>query len=223
MNRRAPLIVAIIAALLAILAVVFLVLPKMSEIEDAEGRLDDAQAQELALQNELAGLQEAEEDAPQLRRELARFRRAVPPVADLPGLINQLQTAADVAGVDFFSISPGAPVAASGGQASEVPAQIQVIGGFFPVDEFLFRLETLPRASKAVSLSVAVGPDGAPQIDVQMDVRFYTTDLEAGPGAAPPAAPGTQTGPAPSPSPTASPGASPAATTSPVTPTTPGG
>ena len=219
MNRRAPLIAGIVAAVLAILAVVFLVLPKMSQVEEAGQRLEDAKSEQLALEAELSRLQEAEEDAGQLRRELARFRRAVPPVADLPGLINQVQTAADVAGVDFFSISPGTPVATLDGQASEVPAQIQVIGGFFPVDEFLFRLETLPRASKAVSVSVAAGPAGAPQIDVQMDVRFYTTDLEAGPGAPPPAAPGTQTGPAASPSPTASPGAVPPPVTSP----TPGG
>ncbi|MDQ4005008.1 MAG: type 4a pilus biogenesis protein PilO [Actinomycetota bacterium] len=225
MNRRAPLIAAILVALLAILAVVFLVLPKMSDVDEAERRLDDAKAEELTLQAELSRLQEAEEDAGQLRRELARFRRAIPPVADLPGLINQLQTAADVAGVDFFAISPGIPAAAEAGQASEIPTQIQVIGGFFPVDAFLAELETIQRASKAVSITVAIGPDGAPQIDVQMDVRFYTTDLEAGPGAAPVAAPGTQTGPAASPSPTASPGASPAPGESPapVTTPTPGG
>ena len=205
MSRRGPLFAIILFALLAILAVVFLVMPKLSQIQEAEQRLDDAVAQEDQLQAELSRLQEAQEDAGQLRREMARFRRAVPPVADLPGLINQLQTAADVAAVDFFSISPGAPTPVEGSQATEVSAQIQVIGGFFPVDEFLFRLETLPRASKAVNVTVAAGPDGLPQVDVRLDVRFYTTDLEAGPGAPPPDAPGPQTGPAASPSPEATP------------------
>ena len=202
MSRRAPLIVAIIVALVAILMVFFVVLPKMGDVGEAEQRLEEAESQQFALEEELSRLQEAEEDAGQLRRELARFRRAVPPVADLAGLIKQLQTAADVAGVDFFSITTGQPVPTANGQATEIPATIQVIGGFFPADTFLAGLETLPRASEAPTITVAAGPAGLPQIDVRVDVRFYTTDLEAGPGAAPPVAPGPETGPAPAASPT---------------------
>ncbi|HEX5949342.1 MAG TPA: type 4a pilus biogenesis protein PilO, partial [Actinomycetota bacterium] len=143
MNRRAPLIAGLIFLVLALAAVFLLVLPKINDVGEAEDRLERAEQDEVALQAELSRLQEAAENAPELRRELARFRRAVPPVADLPGLINLLQTAADTAGVDFFSIAPGAPVAAPQGGAAEIPASIQVVGGFFPVDEFLFRLETL--------------------------------------------------------------------------------
>jgi Tfp pilus assembly protein PilO len=208
-SRRGPLIAGIVFLLLALVAVFLLVLPKMNDVEDAEGRLETARNQEVVLQAQLAQLQAAAENADELRRELARFRRAVPPVADLPGLINELQTAADVAAVDFFSVAPGVPAAAAGGGAAEVPAQIQVIGNFFPVDEFLFRLETLRRAAKVVGISVGAGPDGLPQIDVVLDTRFYTTDVTAGPGAAPPeAAPETTESPAP--------GATPSPTTSPV-------
>lgn len=211
MNRRAPLIAGIIILLVAILAVFFLVLPKISDVGEAEDRLEQAEQDEVALQTELSRLQEAAENAPQLRRELARFRRAVPPVADLPGLINQLQTAADTSGVDFFSIAPGTPAVAPQGGAAEIPASIQVIGGFFPVDEFLFRLETLQRASKVPAITVTEGPDGLPQVQIQLEVRFFTTDTAAGPGAAVP-------GPEPSPSPTASPGATPSPGASPTTP-----
>ena len=211
MNRRAPLIAGLIFVVLAVAAVVLLVLPKRSDVGEAEDRLEQVEQDEVALQAELSRLQEAAENAPQLRRELARFRRAVPPVADLPGLINLLQSAADVTGVDFFAISPGDPVPAAGGGAAEVPASIQVIGGFFPVDEFLFRLETLQRASKAPTITVSEGPDGAPQIQVQLDVRFFTTDVDAGPGAAPPAPAGASPAPGVSPAPgtSPSPGASP--------------
>jgi Tfp pilus assembly protein PilO len=212
MNRRAPLIAAAIFVVLALLLFFLLVFPTFGDIQEAEEDLDAAQNEEVLLEAELARLQAAEEDLPKLQRQLARFRRAVPPVADLPGLINQLQTASDQAGVDFFAISPGDPVALPGGQVSEVPAQIQVVGGFFPVDEFLFRVETGHRASKVVNVTVAEGPDGLPQIQVTLDVRFYTTDPNAGPGAPAPAPP------SPSPSPGASPSPSPSPTGSPVTP-----
>jgi Tfp pilus assembly protein PilO len=209
-NRRAPLVAGLIFVVLALAAVFLLVLPKIGDIGEAEDRLEQAEQDEVALQTELSRLQEAAESAPQLRRELARFRRAVPPVADLPGLINLLQTAADTSGVDFFSIAPGTPVAAPQGGAAEIPASIQVIGGFFPVDEFLFRVETLQRASKVPTITVSQGPDGLPQIQIQLEVRFFTTDTAAGPGAAP-VAPGGSPAPGASPSPgaTPSPGASP--------------
>jgi Tfp pilus assembly protein PilO len=201
-SRRAPLVAAVVFVLLAVVAVFLLVLPKMSDVEEAEQQLQTARDQEVVLQAQLSQLQAAAENAEDLRRELARFRRSVPPVADLPGLINDLQTAADVAAVDFFSVAPGDPAAAPTGGAAEIPATIQVIGNFFPVDEFLFRLETLRRAAKVVAVTVGAGPDGLPQISVGLDTRFYTTDLDAGPGAAPPApggapAPGTEASPSP--------------------------
>jgi Tfp pilus assembly protein PilO len=217
MSRRAPLIAGIIFVVLAALAAAFLVIPKMGDVTEAQERLQEAEEREVVLQAELSRLQAAEENLPELRRELARFRRAVPPVADLPGLINELQTAADVAGVDFFLVAPGTPVPASGGGAVEVPAQMQVIGSFFAVDEFLFRLETLPRAAKVVGITVGPGPDGLPQIQIEMDGRFYTTDLDAGPGGAPPEAPEAEASPSPSPGASPAPGESPTSSPSPVT------
>jgi Tfp pilus assembly protein PilO len=207
MNRRAPLIAAVIFLVLALLLFLLLVFPTFGDISDTEDRLEEAENEEVLLQAEVARLQAAQEDLPQLQRQLARFRRSIPPVADLPGLINQLQTSADVSGVDFFAISPGDPLPLPGGQVSEIPAQIQVIGTFFPVDEFMFRLETGHRASKVVNVAVAEGPDQLPQISVTLDVRFYTTDTDAGPGAA-----------APEPAPSPSPSPSPSPTTSPTTP-----
>jgi Tfp pilus assembly protein PilO len=202
---------------LALVLVFLLVLPKMEAVGETGDRLQQTQLEESALGAELARLLQAEQEAPRLRQELAKLRRAVPPVADLPGLINQLQDTADVAGVDFFSISPGTPLPAVGTAASEIPAQVQVIGGFFAIDEFMFRLETLPRSSKVVSVTLAEGPDQLPQLDIQMEVRFYTTDLEAGPGAPPPATPTEEPGVTPSPE--ASPGESPAPASPAPTPT----
>jgi Tfp pilus assembly protein PilO len=208
-SRRGPIIVALIFVVLAVALFFLLVFPKMGEVRETQEELEQAQREELTLQTQLATLQAAREQAPEIQRQLARFRRQIPPVADLPGAINQLQDISTVSGVDFFAISPGQPTAAPQGEAAEIPAQVQVIGTFFPVDEFMFRLETLPRATKVVSITVAEGPEGLPQIDVTMDVRLYTTDTEAGPGASVETEPAPEASPTPttSPSPTTSPGA----------------
>jgi Tfp pilus assembly protein PilO len=139
-NRRAPVVVGIAFLLVAVLAFFFLVNPKMGEVNDAQDALEEAQDEQTSLEAELARLQQAERDAPATQRQLARIRQQIPPVADLPGLINLLQDAADTSGVDFFSVSPGDPQPDASGRAAVIPAGIQVIGGFFPVDEFLFRL-----------------------------------------------------------------------------------
>ncbi len=209
--KRGVLIAAAVSLVLALAVVFLLVLPKMNDVEAANGQLQEAEEQELVLSTELSRLQAVAEDAPALRREAAEFRRQVPEVADMPGLINILQDAADSAELDFFAIAPGAPEAATGGTASEIPAQMQIIGDFFSVDEFMVRLETLQRASKVVGIVVAAGPNGLPQISVDLDTRFYTTDLTAGPGAiegeaVPPAGEATTPVPGASPAPATSPG-----------------
>lgn len=208
MSRRGPIIVLAISLVLALLLFFFLVLPKMREVSRTEDAVEQARAEELTLRAELARLEGIQENARQIRRQVARFRRAVPPVADLPGLINALQDVADVADVDFFSVSPGTPAAFPAGTASEIPAQIQVIGGFFQVDEFLFRLETMDRAAKVITISVGPGPDELPQIQATLSVEFYTTDATAGPGTDPEVIEEEES-PSPDASPTPTPTASP--------------
>jgi Tfp pilus assembly protein PilO len=184
MSRRGPLIVGVIAAALAALVVLILVLPKVSEIGQRREELQEAEDRESALRAQLAQLEEAREQARAVRRRLAELKGQVPPTTDLPGLIRLLQGSADQAAVDFLSVSPGAPTAVAG-QFSFIPTQITVTGGFFSVDDFLFRLETLPRAVKVIAVSVTSGPEGLPQLQISMNTEVYTTDTSAGPGSEP--------------------------------------
>ncbi|HXF73899.1 MAG TPA: type 4a pilus biogenesis protein PilO [Actinomycetota bacterium] len=186
MNRRGPIVAGVAVAVLAALAVLLLLLPKVRQVGEAREELAAAQEQEQSLQNQLRALQEAREEAPRVRDAIRRLETQVPPTADLPGMIRLLAGAADRAAVDFFSVAPGTPTAAEAG-FSVVPAQIQVTGGYFSLDEFLYRLETLPRAAKVTSLQISPGggEGTAGQLSMQLSVEFYTTDTSAGPGSAP--------------------------------------
>lgn len=184
MSRRGPLVVGAIAAALAALVFLALVVPKLSEVGQRRDELQEAEDRESALRAQLDQLEEAREQARAVRRRLAELKSQVPPTADLPGLIRLLQGSADQAAVDFLSVSPGAPTA-SAGEFSFIPTQIIVAGGFFSVDDFLFRLETLPRAVKVISVNVTAGPQGLPQLQISMAAEVYTTDISAGPGSLP--------------------------------------
>lgn len=194
MNRRAPIIAGVIAVAVALLAVFLLVRPKMSEVSQTEDDLQAAEDQEVTLTAELNALQDAQAAAPETEQEIAAIDAEIPPTADLPSLFRLLQGAADRSVVDFFSFTPGTPVPNTAGTFSTIASQVTVSGGYFAIDEFLFLLETLPRAAKVTTL--AVTPSSAANgetttttstsnLQLQVTVEFYTTDTSAGPGSVP--------------------------------------
>ena len=191
MNRRAPIIAGVAFGVVAVLAVMFLVLPKMREVSSTQEQLAEAETIQSGLRNQLASLREAEAQAPEVRRQIAQLANQVPPTADLPALLRLLTQAADGSAVDFLTVSPGTPTADASGQFSTIPTTVSVTGGYFALDEFLFRLETLPRSTKVLSISISPGgatpitPTGAVNLSMQLSVQFYTTDTSAGPGSQP--------------------------------------
>jgi Tfp pilus assembly protein PilO len=191
-SRRAPIIAGVIAVAVALLAVFLLVLPKMSEVTTTEEELQTAEDQEVALAAQLDALEDAEAAAPRTEAEIAAIEAQVPPTADLPTLFRLLQGAADRSAVDFFSFTPGTPAPNAGGTYSSIASQVTVSGGYFAIDEFLFLLETLPRAAKVTTLAVAssgaatgVTTTSTSNLQLQVTVEFYTTDVSAGPGSIP--------------------------------------
>ena len=200
MSRRAPIVAGVLMALVAVLAVFFLVLPKMNEVSEADDQLQAAQDQEIGLEAELRALQQAQAEAPETEQEIAAIEDQIPPTADLPSLFRLLQGAADRSAVDFFSFTPGTPIVDLTSSYSTITSTIVVSGGYVALDEFLFLLETLPRAAKATTIAVApsggTDPEGGATtssslLQLQTTVEFFTTDISAGPGSIPGPTPGT--------------------------------
>jgi Tfp pilus assembly protein PilO len=193
-NRRAPIIAGVIAVAVAFLAVFLLVRPKMSEVSTTEDDLQVAEDQEVTLAAQLNALQEAQAAAPETEQEIAAIDAEIPPTADLPSLFRLLQGAADRSVVDFFSFTPGTPAPNTAGTFSTIASQVTVSGGYFAIDEFLFLLETLPRAAKVTTLAVTQSSAASGEtttttstsnLQLQVTVEFYTTDTSAGPGSVP--------------------------------------
>ena len=197
MNRRAPIVAGAIAVVVALLLIFLLVLPKMREVGETEEQLQAAQDQEIALAAELRSLEQAQEQAPETEQEIAAIDDAIPPTADLPALFRLLDSAASRAAVDFFSFTPGTPVVDPTSQYSTISSQVTVTGGYFAIDEFLFLLETLPRAAKVTTVAVTgtttTEETTTGSLQLQMTVEFFTTDTSAGPGSIPGPSVGTTT------------------------------
>lgn len=190
-GRRAPIIAGAASALVAILAVFLLVMPKMGEVSQTQEQLQAAQDEEISLDAQLRALQEAQAQAPETEAAIAAIEDQIPPTADLPALFRLLQGAADQAAVDFFSFTPGSPAPDATGSYSTIPSSILVTGSYFALDEYLFLLETLPRATKVITINVTPTTSGesgtstTTGLQMSLTLEFYTTDSSAGPGSIP--------------------------------------
>jgi Tfp pilus assembly protein PilO len=208
-ERRLPIIAGAASAAVILLTIFFLVLPKMNQVGEANDRLDQAQSQQDTLQSQLAALRQAEQNAPAARETIRKVDQAIPPTADEQGFILLMQNAADQSGIDLFTVTPGTPTFDPTRNLSTIPVTITVTGSYFSITEFLFRVETLPRAAKVTTVTMTPG-ESSGVLGMSGTVELYTSDASAGPGSQPgPTSSGevaTGTAPAPtvtSPSPAA--------------------
>ena len=185
MGQRKPLAAGAMFAVAAVIVLVALVMPKMSAVKMQQKSLDTAVAQGQQLSAQVAQLEQAKREAASVKRRLDSLDEQIPATVQLPQLIQQIRKVADKAAVDFIQISPGSPTPATDGSFSIMPTQISATGNYFAVTEFLYRLETLPRAVKVTAITLGAGPDGLPDLQLQLSTEMYTTDMSAGPGSQP--------------------------------------
>jgi Tfp pilus assembly protein PilO len=202
---RTPLIALGGTVLVVLILLVGVVLPKAHSVTSKRSEVTQAESMERSLRLQVEQLQAAQQQAPQERGTLARLQSAIPATADLPGLIRILNTAAEQSGVDFSTMAPSTPSASLDGKTSILPVQITVDGDFFSLDQYLLKLEALPRAVRVLSVTISPGTTGS--LQVLIAAEFFTTDVSAGPGSSPGATsgvpvPGASPGPTPSSSPT---------------------
>jgi Tfp pilus assembly protein PilO len=191
-GSRAPLIVGVGALVLVGLLMFLLVLPKMGEVSDANDALAAAQAQQGTLESQLAALEQAEAAAPEAKATIQEVEQQIPPTADEPGMLLLLKNAATGSAVTLSTITPGTPTLDAATGLSAIPLAVTATGTYFQLTEFLYSIETLPRAAKVLNVTLAPGGDSAATsttvtnlLQLQANVVMYTSDQSAGPGSEP--------------------------------------
>jgi Tfp pilus assembly protein PilO len=186
-GKRAPIFAAVGVAVAVVIVAFFLVLPKMGQVKDANKTLTDAQGQQATLGAQLAALQQAQTEAPANRETIRKVQQAIPPTVDQQGFMLLLQNAAVQSSIDVVTISPGGPVFDATTGLSTVTNSISVTGSYFAITEFLFKIETLPRAAKtsSVTISPSASDTNVSLLTLTASVDMYTSDQSAGPGSSP--------------------------------------
>jgi Tfp pilus assembly protein PilO len=195
-GSRGPLIAGAGVVALVLLMVFFLVLPKMGQVGEANDELATAQGQQGTLESQLAALEQAEVAAPEARATIREVEQKIPPTADEPGLLLLVKNAAARSAVTLSNLTPATPTLDATSGLSTITLAITASGNYFQLTEFLYSIETLPRAAKVVNIALAPGGTEGDTtttttttvsnlLQLQASVILYTSDQSAGPGSEP--------------------------------------
>ena len=195
-GRRGPLVAGAIFAALVILLIFFLVLPKMSQVSGAREDLAAAEAETSTLESQLAALEQAELNAPEYKATIQEVEEQIPPTLDQSGYLLLIKNAAAQSSVGLTTLTPGTPTLDPLTGLSVAPLAITASGTYFSLTEFLYSLETLPRATKVLNVAIAPGTGGEAttttttttttgQLQMTASVVLYTSDVSAGTGSEP--------------------------------------
>ena len=193
MNRSISLIGAAGAFVILLLWYFLFWSPQGNNIDEARDRREAAEAQAQELRVRLDRLREQKRTEATTRGQIELLRVAIPDQPNLAQFILDANDAATRSGIDFLSVSPTPPAAATTPGAA-APAEIRlglsITGGYFQIIDFVNRLNELPRLVVIDSVNVSAGGE-ATQLAVQLTARMFVSSLPPG------AVPGPSGAPAP--------------------------
>jgi hypothetical protein len=171
-TRRQELILAVGGALLVLVAAtMLLVRPTRQATAEARADRDAAAAESQSLRDQIKALEALQPKEAELKAEASLAKAEFPATPALPGLVDALQDAASLAGVDLGTVAPSTPqVSALSPLLAEITTAVAVNGGYFEIQDFLVRLENLvngsdpdrvaPRSVLVQSVNLASGAEG---------------------------------------------------------------
>lgn len=145
MSRRTIALGALGAVVVIVAWFVILWSPQSQAIDDARVRRDVAQAEAARLELQLQRLTSLADDEVALRARLDDLMAAVPDGDELAALVVDLDTAAQLAGVEVVAITPSPPTAPEAPGPVPIDIVVNVDGGYFQVLDFVNRVLDLER------------------------------------------------------------------------------
>jgi Tfp pilus assembly protein PilO len=148
-TRRQELVLAAVGALLVLVAAtLLLVRPTRQATAEARADRDAAVAESQTLRDQIKALEALKPKEAELKAQAELAKDEFPATPALPGLVDALQDAASLAGVELGAVAPATPAtSAINPQLAEITTTLNVNGGYFEIQDFLVRLENLVKGS----------------------------------------------------------------------------
>jgi len=165
--------------IVSLLAFVVVLRPQAARIADTRKHAD-AQRQRVAeLLLSLRQLQGLRQEAPQLRARAQRVDTAMPNDPQLGQFVLEVHDAARKSAIDWLTVSPGSPQVGQQAGVEEISVSMNLTGGYFQVEDFVARLETLGRALKISQVTLGPGPAGLPQLAATFVMKMFVAATPA--------------------------------------------
>jgi type IV pilus assembly protein PilO len=165
----------IVSVVILALGFFLLILPQRNSTNNVKVEIEDIESTIQAEQNRLVQLKQYEKDPEQFLRQIDILKERIPETVELADIIQQIDHAAEEAGLDFASFTPATPVVA--GDYYVVTCATNFRGRYFNLVEFFNHIERLPRSIKVVNLQIAASDGGLPYLDINISLRaYFTTD-----------------------------------------------
>ena len=168
--------VAIVCLIVLVLGLFLIVFPQRNKVGEVEDRIAEVETSIQTEQNRLAQLKQLEKDPEQFTRQIDVLKQRIPENVGLADVIEQIDHAAEEAGLDFFSFTPSIPVAAQNFYVMTCEAVFN--GRYFNLVEFFNHIERLPRSVKVVKLEIQEADAGLPYIQASITFRVFFTTTE---------------------------------------------
>ncbi len=165
---------AIICIIILVLALFLIVFPKKNQVSEVQTEIDNVEVSINTEKNRLNQLRQYEKDPEQFLRQIDVLEERMPQDVELADIIQQIDYAAEEAGLDFYSFTPAVPVASQ--DFYTVTSEIVLHGRYFNLVEFFNHIERLPRSIKVIYLDLQPSDAGLPYLQISMSLKaFFTT------------------------------------------------
>ncbi|MDI6799088.1 MAG: type 4a pilus biogenesis protein PilO [Actinomycetota bacterium] len=170
--REQLMLIAASAFLLLVLFGFFVVYPNVSKIIQLNGEQDNVSRELSSAEATLTRLKALKRDASKLEADLAKLKIRLPDESEIPTLIIDVNKIAKDAGIEFIQVAQSEWVGGEG--YTEIPLNITMEGRYFDIIDFLYRLRHHAREIVVMSINIAEGPDGLPQVSATIDAKTFT-------------------------------------------------
>jgi Tfp pilus assembly protein PilO len=178
-----------VAALVAIGGIWYVALwaPQGTSLKKANASATSAEQKESTLKAQVAALQLQRAQLPVLQAQMAQLSQAVPAVAGIDKVIDNVTAVALASGVTLSSLSPPALGATAAGAAASgvIPMSmtVTVSGTYFQIVDFINKLNSMPRLAVVDGFNLATPDKTSGKISTTISARVFL----APPAAAAPA------------------------------------
>lgn len=164
----------LICIIILVLGLFLIVFPKKNQVGDVQTEIDNIEVNITTERNRLNQLKQYEKDPEQFLRQIDVLEERMPQNVELADIIQQIDYAAEEAGLDFYSFTPSLPVASQ--SFYTVTCEVILHGRYFNLIEFFNHVERLPRSVKVVTLDLSPSDAGLPYLQISMNLKaFFTT------------------------------------------------